>query len=285
MRNEDCIAFLQWCLPKLGMKWSGFRKVRRQVCRRVDRRIGELGLKDIGAYRDYLDRNAPEWQFVDTCCRIPISRFYRDRAVFDRLRDEAIPTLLDEAERRGDDGFLCWCAGCAAGEEAYSIALIWRLGLDTGARSLPLRLIASDIDAHQIERAERGCYRRSALRELPVGWVERGFRKVDEEYCLRPEFRRGVEFVVDDIRTSMPAERFHLLLSRNLVFTYFDEKLQRQILGRLVERLRPGGVLVVGVHERLPDDVSPELQACPSRRGMYVKGPVHPAGPPALSGL
>ena len=87
MNDADCVEFLQWALPRLRMRWAGFRKVRGQVCKRIGRRLKELGLGDIDAYRSYLDKHSEEWEILDGLCRITISRFHRDRKVFECLRD------------------------------------------------------------------------------------------------------------------------------------------------------------------------------------------------------
>ena len=85
MRDTEFVAFLQWALPQLGLRWPGFRNVRRQVRRRVARRLVELGIPDLNAYRRHLHAHAEEWRHLDGLCRISISRFHRDRAVFEAL--------------------------------------------------------------------------------------------------------------------------------------------------------------------------------------------------------
>ncbi len=123
MTNDECVAFLQWCLPRLGMRWAGFRKVRKTVCKRVARRLHTLGLPDADAYRRYLVGHEAEWPRLDAMCRIPISRFWRDRGVFDLLADEVFPALATAAAARGDNCLRVWSAGCASGEEPYSVRL------------------------------------------------------------------------------------------------------------------------------------------------------------------
>ena len=93
MKDEQCVRFLPWALPQLRMRWDGFRKVRRQVRKRLARRLRELGLADTEAYRDYLRRHAEEWHYLDTLCRITISRFYRDKGVYAALSEQVLPTL------------------------------------------------------------------------------------------------------------------------------------------------------------------------------------------------
>ncbi len=81
MADQACIAFLKWCLPELGLRWPGYRKVRRLVGKRLTRRLAELGLPDLDAYRALLLREPDEWARLDAMYRIPISRLYRDRDV------------------------------------------------------------------------------------------------------------------------------------------------------------------------------------------------------------
>ena len=97
MRDEDCVAFLQWALPRLHMRWTGFRKVRAQVCKRLQRRLGQLGLGGLGDYRHHLAGHGEEWPILDGLLRITISRFYRDKGVFAFLADRVLPSLAEEA--------------------------------------------------------------------------------------------------------------------------------------------------------------------------------------------
>ena len=114
MRDSRCVEFLQWALPRLRMRWPGFRRVRRQVCKRIDGRLRELGLDNTAAYQEYLENNPAEWHVLDDFCRISISRFYRDRSVFDCLRDDVLPNLAARAAALGERQLRCWSAGCAS---------------------------------------------------------------------------------------------------------------------------------------------------------------------------
>jgi len=100
VKNTECVAFLQWALPQMRMRWPGFRKVRRQVCRRIGQRLRELGLPNLTAYRACLQRNPAEWQILDGACRITISRFYRDRGVFGSLEKTVLPGSVVHREKR-----------------------------------------------------------------------------------------------------------------------------------------------------------------------------------------
>jgi chemotaxis protein methyltransferase CheR len=255
MGDAALIAFLNWCLPRLGLRWSGYRKVRRLVGKRLNRRLAELGLADLSAYRTFLVNRPGEWTRLDAMCRIPISRFYRDHAVFQLITRQLLPEIAAMASARGDAAVRCWSAGCASGEEPYTMAILWRFSVAQDWPALRLTLIATDADETMIERAKAACYAASSLKGLPQGWVDRAFIRCGPSFCLAPDFRQMVEFVLQDIRQRMPGGPFDLILCRNLVFTYFDEALQRRVSDRLRHRLRSGGFLVLGGHEPLPDGV------------------------------
>ena len=266
--EDTCVAFLRWCLPRLELRWSGYRKVRRLVGKRLNRRLAELGLSDLSAYRTILMSVPGEWARLDAICRIPISRFYRDRGTFGVIAGQLLPEVAATASGRGDDAVRCWSVGCASGEEAYTLVMAWRFQVAHEWPALGFSMIATDADETMIERAEAACYARSSLKDLPQEWLDRAFIRRSQLFCLAPEFRQGVELVLQDIRRSMPEGPFDLILCRNLVFTYFGDVLQRGISDQLQERLRPGGFLVLGGHEALPADASGWVLTAP-KLGIY----------------
>jgi len=270
MRDVECVRFLQWALPRMRLHWPGFRKVRGVVCKRVARRRLTLGLADIDAYRALLERDAAEWHVLETLCPIPISRFWRDRAVFEHIEREVLPTLAQAANAAGRAALECWSAGCASGEEPYTLAMLWRLRLQSGFPGLRLRVLATDVDARLLERAALGCYRASSLRELPPELLAQAFERAGELLCVRPEPRAGVEFARQDLRAELPAGSFDLILCRNLVLTYFEPRLQEETMRRMMEHLRPGGALVVGLHEEPPAALE-GLAPWPGLRATYRK--------------
>lgn len=237
----------------MHLRWQGFRRVRGQVCKRLQQRLRELALPDPVAYRCYLEQHAEEWAVLDACCRITISRFYRDRSVFDCLQDAVLPTLAQEALQQNEQEIQIWSAGCASGEEAYTLNILWQLSIQPQFPNLSLKILATDVNSHLLERSAIGCYDASSLKELPAAYRELAFEPIGQQYCVHSKFRTGICFTQQDIRTEMPEQRFHLILCRNLVFTYFAESLQQRILQRMEQQLRPGGFLVLGKHEVLPD--------------------------------
>lgn len=252
MRDEDCITFLKWALPQLRLRWPGYRKVHRTLCKRLRRRLRALDLGDLDAYRTRLEADAAEWARLDAMCRIPISRFYRDTPVFDALRQAVLPALAVRAAKRADATLRAWSIGCASGEEPYSLAMIWAFGVQPTFPDVGLDILGTDVDETMLRRARAACYAAGSLKDLPVGWRDRAFERADEHYRLQTCLRRRVQFRRADIRHAMPDDRFDLILCRNLVFTYFASALQREVLARLVTKLAVDGYLVLGKGESPP---------------------------------
>jgi len=250
--DQELIEFLQWCLPKLQLRWPGFRKVRRTIRKRLTRRIRERGLSGLANYRKTLAADPAEWSLLDTICRIPISRFYRDRSVYDLLANQVLPDCAARARARGDGKISILSAGCASGEEPYSISLVWYLRVAEGFADCTIDILAVDVDDLMISRAQAACYSPSALKDLPHDLVVPGFEYKHEAHCLKDRFRKCVHFLNCDLRKSVPDGPFDLVLCRNTAFTYFDEATQAFVLSRLDAVLRTGGYLFTGAHEVLP---------------------------------
>lgn len=253
MRDDECIQFLQWALPQLRMLWPGFRKVRGQVCKRITRRMAELNIDEISDYRDYLGAHKDEWNILDKLCQVTISRFYRDQLMYRFLAREVLPNLARQAQRQGEDSLKVWSVGCGSGEEPFTISLIWRFQMQSQFPGMALRLFATDINPVMQQRVADACYAFSSVKNLPVDWRDAAFTRDEERYCLKPDFMGRIQFMQQDVRETNPAETFDLVLCRNLVFTYFEEDLQRNILDRMRVVLKPDGALVIGIHERLPE--------------------------------
>lgn len=232
---DAAVDLLQWALPRLGYRYEGFRRVRRQVVRRIERRRRALGLPDLSAYRRHLEGVPGEWAEFDALLSVTISKFYRDRALFDHLRRDVLPDL---ARREGR----CWSAGCASGEEPYTVAIL----------APGLRILATDRHPVLLDRARAGLYRASSLVDLPAEDRARAFECADGLFRVRGEFRANVEFRLEDLRRAMPAGPFDLVFCRYVAFTYFDDAPRRTVLDGIRARLAPGGLLAIGRHEKLP---------------------------------
>lgn len=269
MTDLDCVGFLQWALPRLRMRWDGFRKVRRQVCKRIERRRRELGLIDLASYRSYLQERPEEWAVLDGLCRVTISRFYRDRRTFSSLERAVLPELAAGVLADKSKALGVWSVGCGSGEEPYTVALLWELALAHLFPLIRLEILATDSDPAMLRRARQACYGASSLKELPERWRKQGFVEREGVSCLRPEYKRSVRLLEHDVRAEPPGGPFSLILCRNLVFTYFEPDLQREVCRHFAASLLPHGALVIGGHEALPE-VAP-FSPWPNAPSVYRK--------------
>jgi chemotaxis protein methyltransferase CheR len=271
MNDQECVQFLQWALPRLRLRWPGFRKVRRQICKRVQRRLVDLGLGDLPAYRGHLEQHPEEWPVLGRLCHVTISRFYRDRGVFQYLEQEVLGRLAARAQERGDTALRVWSAGCGSGEEPYTVALVWHLAVAAQFPSLDCRILATDAYSELIDRGREACYRATSLKDLPPAWREHCFEKRQDQFRLLSPYRESVQFVVHDIRTEPPSGLFDLVLCRNLAFTYFQPALQLEVAERFHSCLRARGALVIGGHESLPAD-APGFEVWSEGFGVHCVG-------------
>jgi chemotaxis protein methyltransferase CheR len=229
----------------------------------------DLRILTLAGYKRYLAQHPGEWHVLDSLCTVTISRFYRDRTVFGTIGTDVLPFLAGEAARRGDPEARCWSIGCCRGEEAYTLEILWTFCVPPGGvKRLPLRVIATDSDGDLLKRAREGSFRASSLKDLPEALRRDAFERAGDLYRIRDEFRENVEFLQQDIRTNAPPGVFHLILCRNLVFTYHEEKLQQTVLAMVERKLVPGGILVIGARETLPEGAG-AFTAVGGARGIY----------------
>jgi chemotaxis protein methyltransferase CheR len=217
----------------------------------------DLDLQNVDAYRARLETDPTEWAVLDGLARITISRFFREHDVFEYLSDTALPALRAMA---APGPVKIWSVGCAGGEEAYTLAIA------AHEREIPVRIVATDSDAHQLERARRARYSAGCLKDLPAHWQSSSFEQQGTAFVLRDHLRADVELLHQDIRKEMPDGPFHLISCRYLAFTYFDRPLQLEVAERLLARAIPGGLIALGKHESWPSDVPALFEVRPGLR-------------------
>ena len=176
-----------------------------------------------------------------------MTEFFRDPKVFEYLRDDTLPALIDEARADGRQ-LRVWSAGCSTGEEAYSLAITLAEALGTDRAAFDVRVFATDIDSSAIAFARRGVYPASALQKVPAAIRERYFAKTDGAYEVVKSLRSLMTFGEHDLGARAPFPRIDLILCRN-VLIYFTVPMQRAALETFGFSLRDGGRLVLGPSE------------------------------------
>lgn len=256
-------------MPLLGLEPRGYRRLKGTLRKRLSRRMAELGSTTGQDYLTRVQSDPRELAVFDALCRMSISRFYRDGAVFDELRRIHLPRLALDAHRTSRRRLAAWSAGCASGEEPYSLAALWRFGLQPDHAELQLDILATDADERLLERARYARYAPATLRELPAELRDKAFDVEGAMLSLREPLRRMVRFEARDLRGSAPDATFDLVLCRNAAFTYLRASLQQRFIERARSVLAPGGVLVIGARESLPDSAA-RAWSNPSP-GVYIK--------------
>lgn len=235
--------------------------------RRIERRLRIHRLHSLGDYMALLAANAHERDLLGKELLIGVTGFFRDRAVWRRLHDEILPALI--ASQPDGFGFRAWVAGCSTGEEAYSLAIVFRevVAAMPDRAACTLEIFATDLSSDAIEIARRGYYPPRVARELSQPRLERFFVACDGGYRVEPAVRRMVVFAPHDIAVDPPFARLDLLSCRNLLI-YLSAPVRQRLLQRFHHSLRPDGVLVLGSSETIdrPDGLFDAIDAPLYRR-------------------
>jgi len=181
---------------------------------------------------------------------VSISRFFRDAEMWQALETEILPSLLEEFP----DGLRVWSAGCALGQEAYSLAILGALQAERKPAAPDLRLWATAVNAAYLALAMEGLYPARALARMPAEVRERFFRPAGKNTVrVVEELRAGIQWQLHDLAADHPPARdFHLVFLRNSLLTYCRDEIVEATLPAIVGSLVPGGCLVIGRKERLP---------------------------------
>lgn len=246
VRTMEYKDFLKTTLPSLGLRWRRFR--RKGIKRRIVGRMDELNLSSFSQYQRYVLAHEEEQRFLSGLLTVTISRFWRNAEVFQTLEKTWLPIMLERLP--ADEPLNMWSAGCASGEEPYSLLILWKESFAHSGRQL--RLTASDSDTVCLERAHQGNYPASSLKEMPLYLRRRYFTNENGTFSLPRDFAKQIHWVEHNLIWDPPFLGYHLVFCRNLAYTYFSKPLQQELTNRFHTSVVPGGLLVIGRKEHLP---------------------------------
>ena len=238
---ERLLAFLK---ESRAFDFTGYK--RPSLMRRVRQRMQEIGAQTFEDYQDVLQLNPDEFTALFNTILINVTDFFRDADAWQALRTDVLPELL-----QGSDGapVRVWSAGCAAGQEAFSIAMLLHDMMGSTFRDR-VKIYATDIDEDALNYARQASYTEREMRGLPKEYQERYFDLADGKYVFTPDLRRSVIFGRNDLTSDAPISRIDILLCRNTLM-YFNSETQSRVVSRLGFALRQNGVLFLGKAEML----------------------------------
>ncbi|WP_448203318.1 chemotaxis protein CheB [Azospirillum sp. sgz302134] len=235
------------------------------LLRRIERRMHAAGLDAMEDYAALLRRNNAETVNLYKEMLIGVTRFFRDEAAFAALADKVVPALLSNRSR--NDMVRVWVCGCATGEEAYSIAILFAEAQERLGRTFDVKIFATDIDQDSIEVASLGEYPRSIAEDVSQERLARFFTQRGDKYVVARDIRRMVVFAVHNIMRDPPFTKIDLVSCRNLLI-YMDAPLQRKVLSLFQYALRQNGFLFLGTSETL-GELSTDFNALDSRNKVF----------------
>jgi two-component system, chemotaxis family, CheB/CheR fusion protein len=280
------------------------------LLRRLQRRMTTLHIATLDAYYDYLRASPAEVTRLLNTLLINVTEFFRDPEAYAFLKTDILPRLIAKA-REQDRVLRFWAAGCATGEEAYSLAMLLADLLGSELDAWAIKIFATDLDEEAIAFARRGYYATSLLENVPDAYRTRFFARTDVGYRITAPLRQMVTFGEHDLSRNGPFPRIDLVVCRN-VLIYFNVELQNLVLNNFAFALQPDGYLFLGrsegVHSSqanytvinkkwkiyqwtgteiprpISHDISKALPA-PGRLGLVVRPITNPGSPDATGAI
>ena len=239
-------ALLEHVKTSRGFDFTGYK--RSSLMRRVDRRMAQIG---VASYVDYLDRlelHGDEFTSLFNTVLINVTGFFRDAEAWQHLSQEVLPALL--ARKPVSQPLRVWSAGCASGEEAYTLAIVLAELMGLAEFRDRVKIYATDVDEEALAHARQAAYTEREVRGIPPELLERYFDQTGGRFVFRKDLRRSVIFGRNDLVQDAPISRIDLLVCRNTLM-YFNAETQARILTRFHFALASAGMLFLGKAEML----------------------------------
>ncbi|MBZ4023087.1 chemotaxis protein CheR [Rhodobacter sp. TJ_12] len=218
------------------------------VQRRIERRMGVRQVTELSSYLELLTQDRAELAILRREMLIPVTSFFRDPEAFAELSERVIDPLV--AEAAVGSTLRVWSAGCATGEEAYTLAMLFFDAFERAGRWPTLKIFATDVEPVNIEQAATGFYPETIAADLPGTFLERFFTPRGGQFVVRPELRQSIVFARHNLLSDPPFTRMDLVSCRNTLI-YLRPDAQERALKRMHYALRPGGYLFLGGSEAL----------------------------------
>jgi two-component system CheB/CheR fusion protein len=229
-----------------GNDFSLYKK--NTLYRRIERRMTVHKIDKIVTYVHFLQGNPKEVEILFKELLIGVTSFFRDSAVWARLKESLLPEMLSAIQP--GTVLRAWCPGCSTGEEAYSLAIVFREALENANQhgGTTLQVFATDIDPDAIDFARRGIYPANIAADISPDRLSRYFISTEEGYRVKTEIREMVVFAQHNVILHPPFTRIDILTCRNLLI-YMDPELQKKLIGLFYYSINPDGIMMLGTSE------------------------------------
>ena len=229
-----------------GNDFSLYKK--NTLYRRIERRMSVHRIDRIVSYVHFLQGNPKEVDILFKELLIGVTNFFRDAPVWEKLKEKVLPAII--ARQQPGTVLRAWIPGCSTGEEAYSLAIIFKEAVAKTKQhgGLSLQIFATDIDADVIDIARRGVFPANIAADVSPDRLDRYFISSDEGYRIKTEIREMVVFAQHNITLHPPFTRLDMLSCRNLLI-YMDPELQKKLIGMFYYSLNPDGIMILGSSE------------------------------------
>ncbi|MEH2425650.1 MAG: CheR family methyltransferase [Nostoc sp.] len=240
---ENLLTYLR---QSRGFDFTGYK--RSTLMRRVSKRIDLLSIENFVDYLDYLEVHPEEFNYLFNTILINVTAFFRDLSAWEYLAEQILPNLIKN--KKTSDPIRIWSAGCASGEEAYTLAILIAEILGVEQFRQRVKIYATDVDEEALSQARLALYSTKDIQTVPDELRQKYFDLVGNRYGFRSDLRRSVIFGRHDLLQDAPISRLDLLVSRNTLM-YFNSETQGRILSRFHFGLNYAGYLFLGKAEML----------------------------------
>lgn len=245
--NPPFEALMDYLRQSHSFDFTGYK--RSSLVRRVEYRMQTIKIENYDDYGDYLKANPEEFTPLFNTIEVNFTSFFRNPSVWDYVTESIIPRII--AGKSSEESIRVWSAGCASGEETYTLASVLAEALGVEQFRSRVKIYGTDIDEEALNQARQGSYSSSQVVDMPPTLLERYFDQTDRRYVFSKDLRRSITFCRHDLMQDAPMSKIDLLLCRN-VLIYLNIDAQTRALARFHFGLKDSGFLFLGTAEMLP---------------------------------
>ncbi len=281
VENASLERLLGYIKQARRFDFSGYKRT--SLERRIRKRMEKVGAADFDAYRDRLEVDPAEFEALFNTILINVTTFFRDPEAWDYVAENIIPEIIRSkagataasyaraASDAGGDSIRVWCAGCASGEEAYTLAMLFAEQMKPADFHRQVKVYATDVDEEALSQARASTYSQQQVASVPEPLREKYFERSVDRYTVKPGLRRALIFGRHDLVRDSPISRLDLLVCRNALM-YFNAETQMRSVARLHFALQPNACIFLGRAEMLLAKV-PLFQVVSLKHRLFRKLP------------